>query len=334
MEAMKAIVLEGVNQPLCMKQVPGPELGAGDILMKVKAAALNRRDWWIQQGQYAGLTFPIILGSDGSGVIEAVGPCVSEQWLGKAVVINPSIAWGNREEFQQKDFHILGLPQDGTLAEYVKVPVTNLFEKPAHLSFEEAAALPLGGVTAYRSLFSRARLKRGEKVLITGAGGGVATFALQWAIHSGATVYVTSGSRTKIEKAKELGAVDGVLYTDETWGQQLQELVGGFDVIIDSALGEGFAHLLDLSNPGGRIVFFGGTAGNIPPLNGRKIFWKQLSLLGTTMGSPADFEAMLTFVQKNKLTPVVDSVYPLGDADVALRKLNDASQFGKIVLRA
>src|SRR5690606_19356667 len=187
---MKAIVLEGINQPLRLKQVPVPELAAGEILVQVKAAALNRRDWWIQQGQYAGLKFPIILGSDGAGVIEAVGPYVSDQWIGKAVVINPSIAWGNQEAFQQKDFQILGLPKDGTFAEYVKVPVDNLYEKPEHLSFEEAAALPLGGVTAYRALFSRADLKQGEKVLITGVGGGAATFALQWAVYAGATVYV------------------------------------------------------------------------------------------------------------------------------------------------
>jgi len=330
---MKAIVLEGINQPLRLKQVPVPELAAGEILVQVKAAALNRRDWWIQQGQYAGLKFPIILGSDGAGVIEAVGPYVSDQWIGKAVVINPSIAWGNQEAFQQKDFQILGLPKDGTFAEYVKVPVDNLYEKPEHLSFEEAAALPLGGVTAYRALFSRADLKQGEKVLITGVGGGAATFALQWAVYAGATVYVTSRSHSKINKAKELGAVDGVLYTDEAWASQLQERAGGFDVIVDSALGDSFAHYLDLSNPGGRIVFFGGTAGNIPSLNGRKIFWKQLSLLGTTMGSVTDFEAMLSLVNKNKLSPVIDSIHPLEEADIALRKLNDISQFGKIVLR-
>lgn len=330
---MKAIVLEGINQPLRVKQVPAPQLDAGEMLVQLKAAAFNRRDFWIQQGRYAGLKFPIILGSDGAGVIESVGAYVSEQWIGKSVIINPSIDWGSQEDFQHNDFHILGLPQDGTFAEYVKVPADNLFEKPAHLSFEEAAALPLGGVTAYRALFSRARLQRGEKVLVTGAGGGVATFALQWAVHAGATVYVTSGSRVKIEKAKALGAVDGALYTDETWTRQLQVQAGGFDVIIDSALGEGFVHYLDLSNPGGRIVFFGGTAGNIPALNGRKIFWKQLTLLGTTMGSTADFEAMLSFVNNNKLTPVIDSTYPFEDAELALQKLNEASQFGKIVLR-
>src|SRR5690606_41086561 len=223
-------------------------------------------------------------------------------------------------------------PQDGTFAEFVRVPVANLHPKPAHLSFEEAAALPLGGLTAYRALFSRAGLKSSDQVLVVGAGGGVATFALQWALHAGATVYVTSSSATKIEKAVALGAAGGALYTDKDWAQQLQEQAGGFDIIVDSALGEGVGHYPDLANPGGRIVFFGGTAGNIPALNARKLFWKQLSLLGTTMGSPADFAAMLAFVNQHRAVPVVHATYPLEEAETALRRMDRSVQFGKIVL--
>jgi len=330
---MKAIVLNGINEPLIWKNVPIPDVGMDDALVRIKAAAFNRRDWWIKQGKYGGLKFPIILGSDGAGIVEKVGAGRHGSWVGREVIINPSIAWGQSEAAQAKAFHILGLPQDGTFAEYVRVPVANLYEKPRHLSFDEAAALPLGGLTAYRALFSRAGLKAGERVLIVGAGGGVATFALQWAVHAGAQVYVTSSTVTKIERAVSLGAKAGVLYTDEDWALQLQEKSGGIDIIIDSALGEGFTHHLDLANPGGRIVFFGGTAGNIPALNARKIFWKQLSLFGTTMGSPADFAHMLAFLNQHQIKPIIDSTYPLEDAEIALRQMDDSVQFGKIVLK-
>lgn len=329
---MKAVVLAGVKQPLAVKEVPLPELGAGDALVRVHAAAFNRRDWWIQQGLYAGLKFPIILGSDGAGIVEQVGDQADRHWLGKEVIINPSIAWGDNEAFQQRTFNILGLPQDGTFAQYVRIPAVNLHEKPAYLSFEEAAALPLGGVTAYRALFGRAALQAGEKVLITGAGGGVATFALQWAVHAGASVYVTSSTQAKVERAMNLGATGGVLYTGPQWREELQEQAGGFDVILDSALGAAFEEYLELANPGGRIVFFGGTAGDIPPLNGRKIFWKQLSVLGTTMGSPKDFANMLMFADQHRIRPVIDSVSPLAAADRVLGKMETSSQFGKMVL--
>jgi len=329
---MNAIVLKGVKRSLDWVTVPRPEPQAGEALVRIRAAALNRRDWWIQQGQYAGLRFPITPGSDGAGIVEAVGDQSDQAWIGREVIINPSLAWGEDERVQQPAFTILGLPQDGTFAEYIRIPVANLADKPAHLSFEQAAALPLAGLTAYRALFSRAGLRTGERVLVVGTGGGVATFALQFAIYAGAQVYVTSGSDAKINQAVALGAAGGVRYTDPDWSRQLQELAGGFDVIVDSALGEGFAHHLDLANPGGRIVFFGGTAGNLPPLNARKIFWRQLSILGSTMGSPADFAAMTAFVSRYQVEPVIDSIYPMEQADAAIRKMGEATQFGKIVL--
>lgn len=333
MEMMKALVLRGIKEPLRMEEVTIPSLREDEVLVRVKAAAFNRRDWWIQQGQYAGLKFPIILGSDGTGVVERLGSDRHQEWMGKSVIINPGNNWGDQEAYKSADFSILGLPEDGTFAQYVKVNVNKLYDLPGHLSFEEAAAVPLVGLTSYRALFSRADLKAGEKVLIAGVGGGASSMALLWAVAAGAQVYVTSGSTEKIEKAKLLGAIGGVNYRDEAWGKELKALAGGFDVILDSALGEGFSTLLEVANPGGRIVFFGGTAGNLPPLNGRLIFWKQLSLLGTTMGSDADFKAMLNFLNEHKIKPVIDSVADWEQGEAAMRKMDDSSQFGKIILK-
>jgi NADPH:quinone reductase-like Zn-dependent oxidoreductase len=153
-------------------------------------------------------------------------------------------------------------------------------------------------------------------------------------VAAGCQVFVTSSSGEKIERAKEMGSCAGVNYKAQDWAQQLQLMAGGFDVIIDSALGNGFDKLLDISNPGARIVFFGGTAGNLPPLNGRKIFWKQLQLLGTTMGSPDDFKGMVDLVNKHEIVPVVDEVFPMAQAQKAVDKMENSSQFGKLVLKA
>ncbi len=331
---MKAIVIEGVHQPLLVKEVPVPELATGEALVRIRAAAFNRRDWWIQQGKYAGLQFPLIPGSDGAGIVEDIRGSAAdrEQWLGKPVIINPALHWTRDSPAQPADFKILGLPDYGTFAEYVKVPIENLFVQPPHLSDVEAAAVPLAGLTAYRALFTKGNLKKGEKVLITGIGGGVATFALLWAVHAGAEVYVTSSQASKIDAAMQRGAAGGANYRSEGWAEALKETAGGFDIIIDSALGSQFSHFPDLANPGGRIVFFGGTAGNIPELNGRKIFWKQLTIAGTTMGSATDFANMLDFANAHQAKPVIDSVHALDEANEAIRKMDDSAQFGKIVL--
>lgn len=330
---MQAVVLSGKDAPLEIQEVELPKLNSGEALVRIKAAAFNRRDYWIQKGQYAGLKYPIILGSDGSGIVEKVASASDQSWIGQEVVINPSVNWGDSEHFQSSNFSILGLPQDGTFAEYVKIGAENLHRKPKHLSFEEAACFPLAGLTAFRALFSRAALKARERLLIVGVGGGVSSLALLMAKAIGAEIYVTSGDRDKIERAMSLGARGGVNYHDENWANQLKERVGGFDVIIDSALGEGFAHHLDLCNPGGRIVLYGGTAGNIPELNARKIFWKQLSILGTTMGSPSDFQKLIHFIDEHKLKPIVDSVHSFKDAEKAINLMERSTQFGKIVLK-
>ena len=330
---MKAIVLEAADKPLTLKEVETPVLAADEVLVQIKAAALNRRDYWITIGKYAGIKYPSILGSDGSGIVAQIGDNVDKTWLDKEVIINPCHNWGTHPDYQNRDFTILGLPENGTFSEYVKVKAEYLYPKPPHLSWEQAAALPLAGLTTYRALFTKGKAKKGDKVLITGIGGGTGTFALQWAIAAGCQVFVTSGSGDKIQRAKDLGASAGVCYKAQDWAQELQHFSGGFDVIIDSALGNGFDKLLDISNPGARIVFFGGTAGNIPPLNGRKIFWKQLQILGTTMGSPDDFKGMVDLVNKHKIIPVVDEVFPLANAQKAIDKMADSTQFGKLVLK-
>ncbi len=329
---MKAIVLESADKPLIFKEVDKPVPGPGEVLVKIKAAALNRRDYWITIGKYAGLKYPTILGSDGAGIVAEVGPDGDKNLVGQEVIINPGYGWGDDPHFQSNDFKILGLPDDGTFAEYVKVHADQLYPKPAYLTWEQAAALPLAGLTAYRALFTKGKAKKGDTVLITGVGGGTGTFALQWAFAVGCRVFVTSGSGEKIEQAKLLGASAGVNYKSQDWAEQLQHLSGGFDVIIDSALGDGFAKLPDLCKPGGRIVIFGGTAGNIPALNGRKIFWRQLQIIGTMMGNPDDFKAMVALLNEHEVIPVVDEVFPLADAEKAVRKMDQSTQFGKIVL--
>jgi NADPH:quinone reductase-like Zn-dependent oxidoreductase len=328
---MRALQLTAVNQ-LQLADLPAPVPAAGEAVVALRAAALNHRDLWIKLGQYAGLKWPCTPGSDGAGVVTAVGEGVEAAWIGREVIVNPSLEWGASEHAQGAKFSILGLPRAGTLAEQVAVPAVQLAPKPAHLTWEQAAALPLAGLTAYRALFSRAQLRAGERVLVTGVGGGVALFALQFAVAAGAEAWVTSSSAEKIQRAGTLGAKGGFLYTDAGW-TAAAKAVGGFDVIVDSAGGDGFDALLDLAVPGGRVVFFGATRGNPPGLAMRKIFWRQLSVLGTTMGSPADWCAMTAFVETHRVVPVVSDVLPLERAAEAFDLMGRGGQFGKIVVR-
>lgn len=325
---MRAVQLPAVNQ-LAVVEVPDPAPQAGEVTVALRAAALNHRDVWIRQGQYAGLKWPCLPGSDGAGVVLDG----DADWRGREVIINPSFDWGASERAQGAQFTILGLPRDGTLAEKIAVPAGQLATKPAHLTWEEAAALPLAGLTAYRAVFSRANLQPGERVLISGVGGGVALCAMQFAVAAKAEVWVTSSSPAKIARAVELGAKGGFNYADPEWAKAAAKAPGLFDVIIDSAGGDGFERLIDVAAAGGRVVFFGATRGNPPVLPMRKIFWRQISLLGTTMGSPADWQAMTMFVAKHKLRPVVSDVFPLDRAAEAFALMEKGEQFGKIVVK-
>lgn len=330
---MKAAILPGKLASLVLEDAPKPVPAAGEALIRLHAAALNRRDLWIQRGQYAALRYPALLGSDGAGVVEEIGSGVEGGWVGRSVIINPSLHWGPRQEAPEKTAGILGMPTAGCLAEYVVVPAENLFEKPAHLSWEEAAALPLAGLTAYRAVFYRGQLKAGQKLLVTGAGGGAAQLALQFGIQAGAEVWVTSSSEEKLARCRESGAAGGVLYTQEGWEKELKEKAGAFDLIVDSAGGPEFNKLIELARDGGKIALFGGTAGPWPSLPPQRVFWKQIDILGTTMGSPQDFADMVAFVNRTGLKPTVGLVFDLDQADDALAAMGRGEGIGKIVVR-
>jgi NADPH:quinone reductase-like Zn-dependent oxidoreductase len=329
---MRAVRLTAVNQ-LEIAEVPAPTPKPGEVVVRLKAAALNHRDVWIKSGQYAGLKFPCIPGSDGAGVVAAVGDGVSAEWIGREVIINACFDWGTDERAQRSDFSILGLPRDGTLAEQIAVPVVQLAAKPAHLSWTEAAAVPLTGLTAWRALIGRAQLVPEDRVLITGIGGGAAVWALVFAVAHGAETWVTSSSEEKIARAVKLGARGGVLYSESGWPEKLTQAAGGrFNVVIDSAGGPGFESLIDLTASGGRIAFFGATRGNPPSLPMRKVFWRQISLLGTTMGSPTDWGSMTQYISMRQLRPVISDVFPFDRAAEAFALMERGGQFGKIVL--
>jgi len=329
---MKALTLKQIKAPLEIEERPDLEPVAGEVVVQIKAAALNRRDYWITQGMYPGIEPPVVLGSDGAGVVSRYGEGVDSAWQGREVVINPGFDWGNEPTVQGRDFAILGLPRDGTFATEVAVPASQLHEKPAHLDWHEAAALPLAGVTAYRAVFSQGELQSGQTMLVSGIGGGVATFALQFGVAIGAKVWVTSSSAKKIDRAVQLGAVGGFNYQNDDWWREMSKHAGAPDLIIDSAGGTGYASLLSLAAPGGRIVNYGSTAGPPESVDLFKLFWKQLRLQGTTMGSPEDFAAMLKLANRYDIRPVIDRVLPLSEGNEALNLMETSPQFGKYVL--
>ena len=300
--------------------VPDPVAAPGEVVVELRTAALNRRDLLVAGGTYP-FPLPLIPGSDGAGV---------RRDTGEEAVIFPTLGWGDREEVQGPDFQILGGPRNGTYAELVAVPEANVFAKPARLSWEEAAALPLAGLTAYRALFSRAGLRSGETVLVLGAGSGVSTFAVQLAAQAGARVIVTSSSDDKVERSVALGAEGGVNYATEDWVAAVKDL-GGADVVVDS-IGSTWPQSLDCLRPGGRVVVFGATGGTEATLPVRPFYFGQWSLLGTMMGSPADFAGLLRALETGTWRPVIDSVSPLAEAARAVEAMASGRHFGKLVL--
>lgn len=327
---MKAVVLR--ENSLQIEEWPKPEVGPGEALVKIHYAALNHRDQWIRVGQYAKIKLPCVPGSDGMGVVEAVGSNDDKDWLWKKVIINPNINWGTHPIVQGRDFEILGMPSQGTLAEYVKVNVDRLSHVPAHLTEEEAAALPLAGVTAYNALFHKGDAQKGHNILISGVGGGVAQLAFLFGVAIRANVWVTSGKDEVIRHCMQIGAQGGANYNNPEAMKQMAKDIGGFDVIIDSAGGEGMNLLISMLKPAGKLVFYGATKG-IAPLNLRAIFWNHLQIIGSTMGSDAVFTELVQFVEQHSIRPIVDRVFPMEEAVNAFDRMAAGQQFGKIVIK-
>ena len=333
---MKAILLRAPGGPeqLKLEDVSTPEPGRGKVLVKLHAAALNRRDILVRSRSTFLDAMPFIPGSDGAGEVIALGEEVDEINVGDQDIVYPSLNWGVFENHPSASFEILGGPTNGTYAEFIRLPADNVFKMPAGLTFEEAATLAVAGLTAWRALITRARVLPGERVLIPGIGGGAAIFGLQIASLAGARVFVTSHSTEKIERAIALGAEAGVNYTEPDWADRLKILAeGGVEVVFDSVGAATFNIGLELLVPGGRLVTFGTTAGSSTHLEIRTLYHKQISILGTTMGSPKEFREFLTAVGSSALHPTIDSYYPLEQASEAHRRLESGEHFGKIVLR-
>ncbi len=322
---MKAIIISEESEPIQLVDIPKPEV-ADECLVRVKAAALNRRDQWIREGMYPGIRFGCVLGSDACGVVEE-GP---DEWKGKEVIINPNVNWGDNPEVQSADYSVLGMPKNGTLAEYIKVPSHRLQLKPDHLSNEEAGALPLAGLTAFRATIKKGLAGPGKNVLITGAGGGVSQLAILFSIASGANTYVTSGDPSKIGKCIQMGAAGGFNYTYENWHKEASVI--GFDTIVDSAGGDQMNNYLKIVKPAGKIVMYGSTAGYPEKLDVFRLFWSQAQIMGSTMGSDKEFEEMIQFVNDHQIKPTIDKEFELDNYLEAFNRFKEPDHFGKIVL--
>ena len=316
---MKAIRIheDGGPEVLRYEDAPDPVPADGDVLVELRAASLNHLDVWVRRG-LPSVPKPHILGADGAGVIAGTD---------ERVVINPGLMRDGR-------VHILGETTDGTHAELVAVPRDYVHPIPDDLPFEEAAAFPLVFETAYRMLVTRAHLQPEEWVLIWGVGGGVATAALSLVRALGARAIVTSSSDTKLERARELGAEATLNHETEDVVAGVKELTGGGAHVVVDDVGEAtWKRTLDAARPGGRVVVCGATTGPNPPAALHRIWWKQLSILGSTMGTPEDFQGAYDLIASGRARPVVDRVYPLAEARSAHERLEAGEQLGKIVLR-
>jgi NADPH:quinone reductase-like Zn-dependent oxidoreductase len=327
---LSLVVQDDLNVSIERREIPS--LSEGKALVKMKAAALNRRDQWIREGKYPGIKAGSTLGSDGAGEVTAAGSKTDKHWIGKSVIINPNINWGDNPMVPSRQYHILGMPSDGTLAEYILVDIDRLVEKPAHLSFTQAAALPLGGLTAYRALFNYAEVKPGTNIFISGFGGGVAQFAFLFARACKANLFVSSGNEANLETAESLGAIKGVNYQHEEWVKDVIAHSKGVDLVIDSAGGQQFNLLIKLLKPGGKIVVYGATNGLPEQLDLYNLFWKQCTIQGTSMGNDLEFVQMVDFVSEHKIEPLIGSVRPFTGVIEAMNEMKAGTLFGKSVL--
>ena len=334
----------GGPEQLVYEEVPTPSAGPGQVLVKLRCAALNRRDVWIRIGRQMSDHLPLILGSDGAGVVSQVGQAVTRVKPGDDVVILPTMFCGTCrncmagqhslcDRFERMD-GILGGPSSGTYAQYVVVPELNVFARPEALSWEESGAFPLAGLTAYRMIVRRARVHAGEQVLIHGIGGGVATFALQIARANGARVMVTSSSEEKLSRARELGAEATVNYRDPHWEEAVKDWTAGLgtDVVVETVGAATWSSSVRLVRRGGRIAICGTTTGSEITTTLRDIYWNQVTVLGSTMGTASEFAELIQLLESGQVRPVVDRVFPLAEAAAAHLRMDQGEQLGKIVL--
>lgn len=327
---MKAMIhsgqsgLAGLQYTESISRVPE----AGEVQIQLKSAGINHRDLFIMAGRGTQDT-PLIPGSDGAGIIVEIGEGVSGLEIGDEVIIHPTLGWEVANNVPIVP-DIVGGPTDGTLAQYITLPAENALPKPAHLSWEEAGVLSLSALTAYRALFTRGVLQQGEHVLIPGIGGGVATYALLMAVAAGAKVTVTSRSEAKRNEALRLGATHA-LDSHADWN--LQNDLEPVDMILDSIGQAMFPKYFDIIRPGARIVMYGASSGDDLTLPIRSIFFPQISLIGTSMGSLEEFVQMLRWVEQHDIHPVIDSVYPLQDVAKAFERMEKGEQFGNLAIR-
>lgn len=335
----------GSVEQIKVGSLPEPYCQDDEIIIETKAAALNHLDIWVRRGRPGvSMRFPHILGSDLAGVVKEIGsraqtinPTVK---TGDAVVVYSGIFCGycsacKKGQHSQCDtYGLLGLTRHGTYSEYVSVPALNVFKIPQHLSFEEGAAFPLTYLTAWRMLFTRAQLSAGQTVLIHGIGGGVAQAALKLATIAGAEIIVTSSSKSKLDHARQAGANHTICYTDEDMQQRVLSITdnAGVDIIIDSIGAATMPVNLALSKKGGAIALCGITTGAEAMINLQQIYWKQLSILGSTMGTLNEMQQLLRAVEFHNIKPVIDSIYKMDQVVEATRRMEDGQQFGKIVL--
>lgn len=328
---MKAIIHEGKTgrAGLSYGEIAKPEPAAGEVRVKLKSAGLNHRDLFVLN-RHQPEDPALVIGSDGAGIIDAVGKGVTNVKSGDEVVINPGLGWKEKSDAPPAGFEIVGLPFHGTFAEYIVIPAENAAPKPAHLTWEEAGVLSLAALTAYRALFTRGKLQAGMKVLVPGVGGGVATFLMQFAKAAGATVYVASRSEEKCRKALELGA-DKAINSNDDWNKAL----GGekVDLVIESVGPATFNKSLEILRSGGTIVTFGSSSGDQLELNLRSLFYAQQNLLGSTMGSAEEYHEMLQFIEKLQIKPVLDQAIRLEQFEQAFDKIENAAQWGKIAFK-
>lgn len=341
---MRAVIIEKHGGPEVVqvrKDVPEPSRGEGEVLVQIKAAALNHLDLWVRQGLPGmPVAFPHILGSDGAGVIAEADPGTSGLKVGDPVVINPSVGCGRcefcraGEESECIRYGILGENLPGTMAELAAVRADHVHPLPRGLSFEEGAAFSLVFLTAWRLLVTKGRIHAGQDILIHGGGGGVATAALLIARLHGCRVLVTSSSGEKLARARELGADHVINYREQDVAAEVARFTGkrGVDVVLDNVGAATWRISIETVRKGGRIVTCGATTGPHPETDIQRIFWKQMTICGSTMGSAEEYRQVWRLFDQGRLHPVIDAVYPLEKIREAQARMEKAQQFGKIVM--